>query len=279
MSVSVWKLTFNNQNFELTYVGKSVNLDEASGKLAQGVFTTFRTYQHSKVLRFEDHVDRLESSSSLQGKSLSLDRILLRSAIKEVLDVFSGSDARIRIHCAFEKEIITVFLMGEAFLPYPDELYIKGVSVRSVNFQRDNPASKATSFITQTRELRAGKPREIHEYIMVDDAGQILEGLTCNIFILREGVVWTANEGVLPGITRQTVLDTVSFAGIEIHYGCYPINELNLADEVFITSASRGVMPVTEFDGTLIGSGKPGQITQKIKSLYEEKLQTELHSL
>ncbi|NLF49868.1 MAG: hypothetical protein GX577_01905, partial [Leptolinea sp.] len=269
MSVSVWKLTFNNQNYELFYVGKSVNLDEASGKLAQGVFTTFRTYQHSKVLRFEDHIERLESSSSLQGRSLALDRALLSSAIKEVLEVFSGSNARIRIHCAFEKECIDIFLMGEAFLPYPDEIYVKGVSVRSVNFQRDNPASKATSFITQTRELRAGKPREIHEYIMVDNAGQILEGLTCNVFILREGIVWTANEGVLPGITRQTVLDTVSLTGIGIHYGGYPVNELNLADEVFITSASRGVMPVTEFDGTMIGSGKPGQVTQQIKSLFE----------
>lgn len=279
MSVSVWVLKFDDVKYDLSYLGKSVNLDEASGKLQQGVYTTFRTYQHSKVLRFEEHINRLESSAALQGKQLSLNRLILKNAIKEVLQVFSGTDARIRIHCAYAAENFQHYLMGEAFLPYPEEMYKNGVSVKSMKLHRENPVSKATSFITQTKEIRSGKPREIHEYIMFDENNGILEGFTSNIFIVRDGIIWTAEEGVLPGITRKIMLDAVTYAGIAVKLQCYPIDEIPCAEEVFITSASRGVMPVTEFDGKMIGSGKPGNLTLRIRSLFEEKLAGELQDL
>ncbi len=276
MAVSVWKFSKSEKNYELSYIDTSSSLDEASGKLAQGVYTTFRTYQHSKALRLDDHFSRLERSAALHNRDLHLDRLALRLALRDILNAFPGSDVRIRIHSAYEDDCYQLYFMAEAFMPYPEDLYKTGVSVRTYEYHRENPESKATNFITQTREIRAARPHEIHEYIMVGDSGEILEGLTCNIFLLRNRHIWTADTGILPGITREIVLEVVSDAGLDVRYGSYPLIQIHQVDEIFITSTSRGVLPVTEFDGEKVGNGDPGVVTLKIRSLFERRLQEEL---
>ncbi len=264
-----------DNKYRLEKIGETKNLDEASGLLASGVYTTFRTYEHDKALRLEDHFDRLEKSAALQNKPLTVERFLLRKVLQDVIAHFPG-DLRLRIHCAYEVDRYVIYFMGEPFAPIPDEIYFSGVSVRSLDLSRENPISKATSFIEKTRAIRAAKPAEIHEYIMVDNDRNLLEGLTCNIFLIRNGKVWTAEKGVLPGITRQVVMEVIAGSGIEIVYAGYPVGEISLAEEAFITSASRGVLPVTRFDDQPIGTGLPGQITTKIRSNYEKCLQSEL---
>jgi branched-chain amino acid aminotransferase len=279
MTVICWKCNSEKNRYWLEKVNEAENLDEASGRLASGVYTTFRTYQHNKALRLEDHFDRLEKSAALQGKPIAFERYLLRKALRDVVNQFKDGDSRLRIHCAYEADHYEIYLMGEPFTPIPDETYKSGVSVKSLDIHRENPISKATSFIEQTQTIRMARPAEIHEYIMVDDSGRILEGLTSNIFIIRTDKIWTAEKGILPGITRQIVLEVIAGSGIEVIFEGYPLREIASADEAFLTSASRGVLPVSRFNDRSIGTGMPGNLTIKIKENYEKWLQSGLRSV
>jgi branched-chain amino acid aminotransferase len=275
----VWNFLSEETTYHLERMEDTSSLDQASQSLAGGVYTTFRTYEHSKVLRLEDHFDRLEFSAKLQNRTLVLPRYILRSGLREIIEQYPKADVRLRIHCAFMTDNIKTYLMAEQFTPYADELYKYGASVLTLDIHRENPASKATSFIEQTKEIRNSKPAGINEYFLSGKDGDLLEGMTSNIFVVKDNIIWTAVQGILPGITRQVVLEVIAGTGVEINYTGYPIDEIYQADEVFITSASRGIMPVTQINSKLIGSGKPGDITLKLKTAFEKRLQSELRSV
>jgi branched-chain amino acid aminotransferase len=275
----VWNFLPEKTTFHLDRMEDKSSLDQASQSLADGVYTTFRTYDHNKVLRLEDHFDRLEFSAKLQNRILVLPRYVLRSGLREIIELYPKSDLRLRIHCAFMTEDIQIYLMAEQFSPYADNLYKNGASVLTLAIHRENPGSKATSFIEQTKEIRNSKPAGINEYFLLDKDGNLLEGMTSNIFVIKDNIIWTAEQGVLPGITRQVVLEVIASTGIEINYTGYPIEDIYQADEVFITSASRGIMPVTQINSRPIGSRKPGDITLKLKTTFEKRLQSELRSV
>ncbi|NMB54422.1 MAG: hypothetical protein GYA15_06935 [Leptolinea sp.] len=276
----IWQFISDGTRFKLVETGNSRTMDEGSQHLSGGVYTTLRTFEHERALRLEDHFDRLEHSAELQGKHVVIPRYSLRSGLCEVLDYFPESDVRLRIHCAFvENGEIRVYILAEKFTPYPESLYENGVAVKSIDYQRENPIAKATNFIDQTSELRKTKPASIHEYILVAKDGTLLEGMTSNIFIVKEGKIWTAEKGVLPGITRQIVLEVIAAAGFETILSGYPRNEVNFAEEAFITSASRGVLPVTKFDNQNVGEGIPGMITRQIRSDYLLWLKKELRPI
>ncbi len=275
----VWQFISDESKYHLISLGGAATLDEASQKLISGVYTTFRTYQHDKVLRLEDHFDRLEQSAKLLMKQMVLPRYALRGGIREILSLYPDTDVRLRIHCAFESNAISVYLLAESFIPIPESYYQTGVSVKTILLHRENPRSKSTKFIELTKEVRQNKPKDIHEYLMINNEATLLEGLSSNVFVLRDGVIWTASQGILPGITRQTVLEVIAAAGMKIEYSGYPVDDIFHAEEMFITSASRGVLPVTRINNQQIGSGKPGKLTLKIKSDYEKWLQSELRSV
>jgi branched-chain amino acid aminotransferase len=275
----IWQFLSEETENQLIIIGEAASLDEASQGLANGVYTTFRTYQHDKVLRLEDHFERLEQSAKLQDHKLVLPRYALRCRLREIIEVFPQVDVRLRIHCAFIEGGYAIYLMAEKFLPISETFYQTGVSAKTILMQRDNPRSKATSFIEKTKDIRKTKPSGIHEYLLVDNNGNLLEGMTSNIFVLKDERVWTAIQGILPGITRQVVVEVIAASGIKMEYSGFPLDEINQAEEVFITSASRGVLPVSRIDGQLIGNGKPGELILKIKSDYEKWLQSELRSI
>jgi len=275
----VWNFLSEETTYHLERMEDTSSLDQASQILASGVYTTFRTYDHKKVLRLEDHFDRLEFSAKLQNRTMVLPRYILRSGLREIIELYPQSDVRLRIHCAFMADDSKTYIMAEQFTPYAADLYKNGAAVLTLGIQRENPGSKATSFIEQTKEIRNSKPAGINEYFLSDNDGNLLEGMTSNIFVIKDNIIWTASQGVLPGITRQAALEVIAGTGIEINNTGYPVGDVYQADEVFITSASRGIMPVTQVNGKPIGSGKPGDVTLKLKSVFERWLQSELRSV
>ena len=272
----VWSLNIHNDTYTLDVLENASNLDDASQRLAGGVYTTFRTYQHNKALRLQDHFNRLENSVKLQGRELVLPEYILRDALRKIISLYSAGDVRIRIHCSLVPETYHLYLMAEPFLPYPEDLYENGAKAITLEMQRENPASKATNFIDLTGDIRKNKPDGINEYLMVGNNQTVLEGMSSNIFIVVDKTVWTAEKGILPGITRQMVLKVISELKLNINFDGFPAKKLHSIDEMFITSASRGVMPVTNIDDVTVGNGLPGPITQLIRAGFEKQLQSEL---
>lgn len=277
--VKIWKFKEIENGFEIDPIGNASSLDEASQLFSAGIYTTFRTYQHDKALRLEDHFLRLERSAKLKGRHLTINHGSIKPALREILKHFPESDIRLRIHCAFDNKSIETYIMAEPFVALPEYLYLSGAAAETIELQRENPESKATSFIDQTRGLRNAKPPDVNEYLMIAKDGTLLEGLSSNIFALENGEIWTASEGILPGITRSVVLEVLMNQGITIHNTGFPCKNLKNACEIFISSASRGVLPITRINGIAIGNGKPGEVTRQVKIEFERWLQSELRSI
>jgi branched-chain amino acid aminotransferase len=263
----------------LENIGEVASMDEGSQGLTAGVYTTFRTYEQNKVLRLNEHFDRLDESANLQGYNTKLDRSFLQESLRQIANTYSEKEIRLRIHWSLDESENSLFFMSEEFSPYPPPIYANGVTAVTVNLARKNPLSKATDFINSTSVLRTEKPSNIHEYLMVSQTGEILEGLTSNVFCVANGRIHTADEGILHGITRNIVLEAIDHLRIPITTRGLDVGQVSHVQEVFLTSVSRGIMPVTSLNGQKIGSGKPGSVNVKVSEEYLRIIQSELQIL
>jgi branched-chain amino acid aminotransferase len=116
------------------------------------------------------------------------------------------------------------------------------------------------------------------ETIMLDLDGYITEGPGFNVFMVKHDTLYTPPEGILLGITRQTVLEIADEHGITTQVAPLTSYDLFAADEVFFSSTAGGVMPVVEIDGRSIGEGKPGPVTRRIHELYWQMRESGKHS-
>lgn len=245
------------------------SLDQAAMLIPEGAYTTFRTYPNYSVLHLDDHFRRLEESSRLAGYPIALDTTQLRANLRLALQQFSAEMARVRIMIPFSKQGRLIYLFIGA-LTVPTELQrSRGVKIISREYHRAQPTAKLTGFISSTQELREILNGGIEEVIMVDENRRILEGLTSNFYAVMDGIIHTAGEGVLPGITRQMVLDIARSEGIQIDLSTPRLDEIAHFDEAFITSTSRSVLPVVEIDSRPVGSGQPGLITRRLMDCYD----------
>jgi branched-chain amino acid aminotransferase len=153
---------------------------------------------------------------------------------------------------------------------------------------RDNPRAKLTQFIATAAAYRAQLEAGVNEMLMIGEDGSILEGLSSNFFGVVGGVLRSANEGVLNGITRSVVLDLAKAAGIPVELRGVRYQDWPTLDECFITSASRGVLPVIQIDEHVIaplrgrrsaGPGQPGPITRRLVQEFTAWVQKELDEI
>jgi branched-chain amino acid aminotransferase len=151
----------------------------------------------------------------------------------------------------------------------------KGIRIRTSSYTRHHVnitmcKSKATgnyinSMLALTEALQSG----YDEAMLLDDHGFVAEGSGENIFIVRNGVVYTPDtSSALEGITRDTLMTLAADSGIEVVEKRISRDEVYLADEAFFTGTAAEVTPIREVDGRVIGDGKRGPVTEKLQSLY-----------
>ena len=256
------------------------SLDAISRQLPQGLYSTFRTYAgREKVLDLQLHLRRLYNPLAGLTVTPCVSALELRTALRELLKDFApgfvasaqpSGEARVRISLSTTKSPGTLFFLIERLKMLHETIYQRGVRVVSSHVERDNPRLKSTSFIEESKEERKTILKNgIFEGLMVRN-GCILEGLTSNFYAVRAGKIITARNGILLGVTRRTVLRLARLNGIEIEYRPLPIDELPSIDEAFITSSSRGVVPVVEIDGQSIGTGQVGDVARLLRRAYDE---------
>jgi branched-chain amino acid aminotransferase len=159
----------------------------------------------------------------------------------------------------------------------PKEAYRDGVGVVIVSRSRGapgapvDPSVKSGNYLPSVLAAGEAKRRGAHEAILCDPVGRITEGSSSNIFLVRGGRLATpaCSVGLLEGITRRKVLELAHGERISVdELPLWPI-DLRNADESFLSSSIRGVLPVVEVDGQPIGSGRPGPVTLRIMECYE----------
>jgi branched-chain amino acid aminotransferase len=164
-----------------------------------------------------------------------------------------------------------IYILLQELQALPPAIYRDGVRVNISRGSRNKPLLKQTAFIGESSTERKHLSGEIFEILLIHN-GRILEGLTSNFFYVRDGELGTAGRGVLSGVTRETVLAITRQAGIPVRYKALNVNDIADVDEAFITSSSRGIVPVVQIANQLVGRGKVGKITKQLLNLYEQKI-------
>jgi branched-chain amino acid aminotransferase group I len=256
-----------------------------------GLFETMRSYG-GRVFRLDRHLARLMRSAEKLGLASELDPVALEQAIYKTLEANKLSDARIRLTVSAgegERELapptlgaLTIMVVAERLVPPPSHVYEEGVRAAIVSPRRNSqsPLSRIKSLnyldslIAHSEALALGAD----EAILLNERGFVCEGSTSNIFLVAAGSLITPSEesGILPGITREAVLELAHALGIEAGEGEIPVAELLQADEAFLTNSIIEVEPITVVDGRPIGSGKPGVVTRRLMAAYRELVQKEL---
>jgi len=273
MVMKVWrsvKIDGRTTFLEISSYQVSVSLNELTKTLPGGTYTTFRTYAGRRFCSLDKQILRLEHSASLAGRRITLKGDEIRSVLRKAVKELSGeNELRFRIFVDLEKVLGTIYVMVEWLVTPTVEDYRLGVKLITCSMTRNNPKAKLTQFIPRADKIRQSMPGDIHEAVMVNDRGQILEGLSSNFFAIAHEVLLTDEEKVLSGITRELVIECANRAGYEIRHDPVLVSDLARIDEAFITSASRGVLPVRMIDNQTIGEGVPGMITRNLSVLYQ----------
>jgi len=263
-------LVFELEGGTATALRESSSLSEASSTLPSGAYTSLRTYQGNRVLRFDQHLGRLEESAALQGQPARLDAEAARSALRAALTATGHPESRVRLTFAPPR----MFAAIEPFEPLPESLYRDGVACATFPFQRDNPHSKDTRFIATASGAYGSLPEGMQEGLLVAEDQSVLEGLSSNFFAVWRDALYTEEDRVLLGVTRALVLE-VAAGLLPVERRAVRKSELAEASEAFITSVSREVLPVVAIDDVAIGSGRPGPKTRAIMAAFADLVRKE----
>jgi branched-chain amino acid aminotransferase len=245
------------------------SLDMITRQLPGGYYSTFRTYDKcTRVLGLKSHLRRLYDPISTPETTASE----LRQGLLLLLEPFRPDEVRVRVIMTKQGQ---AYIAIEPLKSLPPEVYEYGVRVETTEIQRNNPRLKSTAFISASDFERKHIAQEgIFEALLVKD-GRILEGMTSNFFYVvgRDTIppyIGTARKDILLGVTRKTVIQLARGKGVEVKYQALKLNQLSEVNEAFITSSSRGVVPVIQIDNVTVGQGRPGQITRMLMSAYNE---------
>jgi branched-chain amino acid aminotransferase len=250
------------------------------------VYETIGT-AYGRLFAATDHLVRLERSAERIGLRVP-PRVEIERAIRETVDAAANPESRVRVILTRgagkldldpasvddTQLVVIVWPLG----PPTPEMYDRGVDVVIVSIARNSPqaidpAVKSGNYLNNVLALGEARRRSgAYEAILCAGDGTVAEGSTSNVFAVVGGQVRTPppQVGILDGITRAKVLDLCRAHGIPFVETKISRDELRGASEVFITSATRGVLPVTRIDEKPLGEGKPGPVTRRLMALYDE---------
>jgi branched-chain amino acid aminotransferase len=248
-------------------------LDIITTELPPGLYTTFRTYAgRTKVLGLRSHLERLYLPAKAQGIVPTVRRPDdFRQVLFELLSRFDAPEARVRLILDSSVEPGAMYVLLQALRTLPEDVYENGVHLEISRSSREKPSLKRTTFINETTLERKRIGADIFE-LLLTDKGRILEGMTSNFFYVRDGVLCTAGRGVLIGVTRQTVITLAKREGVKFCIRALRVNEIPSISEAFITSSSRGIVPVVGIDARKVGDGGVGSVTRRLMQLYNEEV-------
>jgi branched-chain amino acid aminotransferase len=247
------------------------SLEDLTGLEPAGIYTTARTYDATKVVMLDAHLDRLEESATLESIPSQLDRASLRGALRDTLAAGGYENARFRITISRDNPN-QILLAAEPLKAVPAEILTKGAEVATLCITRPNPRSKSNAWMGLRKEATKSLPEHIYEGIVCNARGELLEGFSSNFYAIKDEKLWTAGDHVLFGITRKIILD-VAHDLLPLHLHPVTIEDLPSMQEAFLTSSSRGVVPIVNIDGFVIGEGKPGPYTLEITRRYNSWVQ------
>ncbi len=253
-----------------------------------GVFEGLRAYraeQGTAIFRLQAHTDRLFRSAHILGMPMPFDKATLNAAQKQVVRDNGLESAYIRPMCFYGSEgmglradnlRVHVMIAAWAWGSYLGEEGLeKGIRIKTSSFTRHHvnitmcKAKSNGNYINSMLALQEAVRDGYDEALLLDVDGFVAEGSGENIFIVRDGVIYTPDlTSALEGITRDTIFALARDNGLEIREKRITRDEVYIADEAFFTGSAAEVTPIRELDGRAIGSGTRGPITEMLQGQY-----------
>jgi D-amino acid aminotransferase len=271
---------------EIAYVdGKLVPLAEARISIfdrgflyGDGLFETIRVYEKTPFL-LEKHLKRLLSSAKAlkincphfdELESIAVSVLQTNSIDNGVLKIILTRGVGERGLSFSEGGKPTLIMTLTEGIPYTEDMYRQGFSAVFVPEARSFGYLKSLNFLANVVAKSFADSRGAQEAFFVRD-DFVTEGTMSNIFAIREGKLVTPSldHKILPGITREQVLNLTNDLGIDFCEGSLLREELEESDEVFITNSILEIMPVIKIEEKKIGSGVPGEITSMLREKYK----------
>jgi branched-chain amino acid aminotransferase len=259
-----------------------VSANDSGFLYGMGLFETMRS-NNGKVFALDDHLDRLFNSAKQLGLGNTYTKEYIKDAIDKTLKANELDEARLRLTLSAgpmsnDKPEATLLITAMKFVPYPKEFYQKGVAVVLTDCRQNSqsPLSghKTTNYFSRLLALNEARSKKAAEALWFTTDNYLAEGCVSNVFIVKDGVVLTPGleTPVLPGIMRKTVIKAAKDEKIKVEEKKLVISDLLAADEVFLTNVVMGVLPIISVEAKTIGSGKPGEITNKLGKSVNELL-------
>jgi branched-chain amino acid aminotransferase len=252
-------------------------------------FEVMRTYRRIPF-REREHVRRLHESCERILIGLEIGYEALSREIRRTIDASELEECNVRVMVTrglgplgldiSEARTPCVLVFATPLHAPPPAAYEEGVAVGLCHAARATDGTRAqgaktSNYLGSVLALHQVRQRGCHEALIVGPHGEVIEGATSNVFLVHNGVLATPpiEAGILAGITRMTVLELAARLSLPAHETQVHPADLYHADEVFITSTVREVLPVVRVDDVIVSAGRPGPITQRIRAAYLEETQ------
>ena len=260
-----------------------------------GLFETMRAY-HGTIFLLERHLKRLLNSAAVIGLSSELAEIDLGKACTDTLMANGLQDARLRLTVS-RGEVDsfsgsgtsvapTVLVTARSYQALPAQIYNRGFRVGASSFRRysQSPLSrlKSANYLLNVLARKEAEAAGLDESLLLNERGLITEGSISNVFFASHSGLVTppVESGILPGITREVVMELADALGINVTEGEVRLEDLGQFDEAFLTNSVMEIMPLVEVrdnagEVITIGSGRPGKITKRLMAAYREMVERE----
>ena len=248
-------------------------LDDADPTLVPMVYEVFRVFRH-KPLFLAEHMERMFHSIELLGFEKPYSREGMEQHLNALLDTEPDRIGNIKIRLSWWPEpILEIGYIPHRYPTLPEQT--EGVNVATFHAIRNTPNIKLWNAALRERTNQALKDLEVFEVLLVNEAGNITEGGRTNHFYVRDAVLYTAPlESVLPGITRQKVIDAARQLNIRLVEKYLNENEVARVDEMFTSGTSAGVQPIAVVNGTALPKSRP--ITQALQECYNSMVEQQI---
>jgi branched-chain amino acid aminotransferase len=240
-----------------------------------GIYEVFRVIKGIPLF-LEEHILRFYRSASMESYVPEFSENELKSRLKILIETNNLKNGNVRFQYFIQPNKQAVLMAWVASTLYPSqEDFEKGVVIETLNASRNKPNSKRTNLPVRLMAEKIIENKNLAEVLLINRNGLVTEGHRSNIFFVKDkSVITSSEELVLPGITRDKIIQLANEEGIEVVEKHIDITELQDFSSSFLSSTSKDVLPVRQIDEHTYTVGN--QIVGKLSSLYNELVEEHL---
>jgi len=255
----------------------------------EGIYETLRTY-NGRLFLYDRHMRRLRNSARMIELVIPFTDEELARHVSDTIGAMKldGKEAYVRVlvtrgvgELSYDLKATprpSWVVIVKPLVEPPSEIYERGCKVVLVDVVRNhpkavNPMIKSNNLMNQAFAAQQAFQRGAFDGVMRNNRGELTECATSNLFLVRNNAVLTPpiECGLLPGITRELLFEVGRNAGIEVREQVLRDGDLFRADEAFLTSTTREIVPIVDVDERAIGNGKPGAVTRRLLKAFRER--------